>query len=123
MFILLCYIIDMENESMKRYFVTVTIFDGSLYTVEDRITRKYYPIRDAGAAFADYPGTLQELANDIEIEEVRPFLELYGTAYKLRMGSAKRIPELYMELNETGEYKKWYGELLAGMPWGPKDIY
>lgn len=39
------------------------------------------------------------------------------------MSSAKRIPELYMELNETGEYKKWYGELLAGMPWGSKDIY
>lgn len=106
MFILLYYIIDMENESMKRYFVTVTKFDGSLYTVEDRITGKFYPIRDAGAAFADYPGTLQELANDIEIEEVRPFLGVYGTAYKLRMSSAKRIPELYMELNGAEKHKK-----------------
>ena len=108
---------------MKRYLVTVTKFDGSLYTVEDRITGKFYPVRDAGEAFADYPGTLQELANDIEIEEVMPFLELYGTAYKLRRSGLKKLPELYMELNGTGEYKKWSGELLAGMPWGPKDIY
>lgn len=108
---------------MKRYFVTVTKFDGSLYTVEDRITGKFYPVQDAGTAFADYPGTLQELANDIEIEEVRPYLGVYVKAYKIRINSVTRTPKLYAVLNGAGKHKKWYDELLAGMPWGPKDIY
>lgn len=54
----------MENESMKRYFVTVTKFDGSLYTVEDRITGKYYPIRDAGGGRLQ---TIQEPSRNLQM--------------------------------------------------------
>lgn len=108
---------------MKRYLVTVRRLDCSSYSVDDRVTGIRYTNAQKRYAFKDYPGTLQELANDIEIEEIRPYLRLYGKAYKLRINNVTRTSELFIELNAAGEYKKWYDELLAGMPWGPKDPY
>lgn len=108
---------------MKRYLVTVRRLDCSSYSVDDRVTGIRYTDAQKRYAFKDYPGTLQELANDIEIEELRPYLRLYGKAYKLRINNVTRTPELFIELNAAGRHKKWYDKLLAGMPWGPKDPY
>lgn len=108
---------------MKRYLVTVKQYDGRWYTVYDRVKGVHYPVQDVHEAFADYPGTLQELANYIEIEELRPYLGVYVEAYKVKINSVTRTPKLYAVLNGAGISKKADDELLAGMPWGPKDLY
>lgn len=108
---------------MKHYLVTVMQYDGRWYTVYDRVKGVHYPVQDVHEAFADYPGTLQELANDIEIEELRRYLGVYVEAYKVRINSVTKTPKLYAVLNGAGISKKANDELLAGMPWGPKDFY
>ncbi len=93
---------------MKRYLVTVYEFDGSEYTVDDRLTGKHYGIGAEQIAFKDYPGTIQQLASEIEIVESSRFLGLYGTEYKLRRNSLTKAPELFLKLNGVGLTEKFH---------------
>ncbi|MGN0892764.1 MAG: hypothetical protein ACI4Q0_05765 [Oligosphaeraceae bacterium] len=97
---------------MKRYLVKVKTFDASLYEVLDRYTGKYYDAWVFGVAFRDYPGTLEQLAADIEFtEESIDNLNTYGVRYYVAMHEALKAPRLYMELNEKGKFeKKWREE-------------
>ena len=97
---------------MKRYLVKVKTFDASLYEVLDRYTGKYYDAWVFGVAFRDYPGTLEQLAADIEFtEESIDNLNTYGVRYYVAMHEALKAPRLYMELHEKGKFeKKWREE-------------
>ena len=59
-------------------------------------------------AFKDYPGTIQQLASEIEIVESSRFLGIYGTEYKLRRNNLTKAPELFLKLNGVGLTEKFH---------------
>ena len=90
---------------MKRYLVKVKSFDASLYEVLDRYTGRNYDW-DYGYAFRDYPGTLEQLAADIDFTEASiDNLNTYSVRYYVAMDEMIKAPRVYMELNEEGEYE------------------
>ncbi|MGN0867814.1 MAG: hypothetical protein ACI4SG_09100 [Oligosphaeraceae bacterium] len=96
---------------MKRYLVRVYKFDpGSYatihYNVRDRLTGKSYSGLDTIEAFKDYKGTIQELANDMDIEDEYPILGVYGDRYIVSNKSWTGFPFLYLELNEKGKRER-----------------
>lgn len=94
-------------KKMKRYLVKVKSFDASLYEVLDRYTGKYYDAWVFCVAFRDYPGTLEQLAADIEFtEESIDNLNTYGVRYYVAMDETWKAPWVYMELNEEGLFEK-----------------
>ncbi len=91
---------------MKRYLVKVKSFDASLYEVLDRLTGRYYDGWDYSRAFRDYPGTLEQLAADIDFTEASiDNLNTYGVRYYVAMDEVWKAPRVYMELNKEGEYE------------------
>ena len=92
---------------MKRYLVNVKTFNASLYEVLDRFTGRYYDGWVYRRAFRDYPGTLEQLAADIEFtEESIDNLNTYGIRYYVAMNETWKAPWVYMELNEEGLFEK-----------------
>ena len=96
---------------MKRYLVIIRKYDGSEYSVDDRVTGKHYFVGEGYRAFKDYPGTIQELASDIEIIENYPVLGKYGDAYKIKKNEKLGTPELFLELNSLGRHKQYMEKL------------
>lgn len=96
---------------MKRYLVKVKTFNASLYEVLDRFTGRYYDGWVYSRAFRDYPGTLEQLAADIDFTEGSiDKLNTYGVRYYVAMHEAWKAPRVYMELNEKGKFKKKWRE-------------
>ena len=96
---------------MKRYLVNVKTFNASLYEVLDRYTGKFYDAWVFGVAFRNYPGTLEQLAADIEFTEASiENLNTYGVRYYVAMNETWKAPWVYMELNEKGKFEKEWGE-------------
>lgn len=96
---------------MRRYLFRVRRFnsdsfnEGSIdYDVYDRLTGKTFKGYDYVDAFMDYPGTIQELANDMEIEDVVPILGVYGDRYMVTKANDR--PYLYLELNDKGRRER-----------------
>lgn len=95
---------------MKRYLVKVKSFDAGLYEVLDRYTGRNYDW-DYGYAFRDYPGTLEQLAADIDFTEASiDNLNTYGVRYYVAMDEKLNVPWVYMELNENGLFEKEWRE-------------
>lgn len=105
---------------MKRYLVHVYRYDGKRFTVFDRVKNKKYYCADTPEAFEDYPGTIQELAQDIDFtEESMKILNRYGKAYKIGYNDFWKRPYLFMELNDAGKYKRHNEKIWSGHPCGP----
>ena len=96
---------------MRRYLVEVFSYDGTRYMVTDRLTGKVYCVDDRFDAFLGFDGSIKELAEEIEVVESEPFLDVYGTAYKVKYDEGFRAPVLYLELSSVGKTKKYHEKL------------